>query len=64
MLLVCRKDDFVTETADGEGQDCICIVVVKHKEADVALKGLEWKQPGEVVVQCPGVFVSKCGKAK
>ena len=37
------KDDFVDETTDGEGQDCICLVVINHKEADVALKGLEWK---------------------
>jgi hypothetical protein len=62
LLLVCHRDDFVAETADGEGQDCICLVVIDHEKADVAIEGLEWKQPSEVVVQCPCVFVSKCGK--
>ncbi len=64
LLLICRKDDFVAETVYGEDQDCICLVVIHHKEADVALKGLEGKQPSKVIVQRPCVFVSKCSRAK
>jgi hypothetical protein len=55
---------FVAKTVYRKGQDCICLVVIHHKEADVALERLEGKQPSVVVVQHPRVFVSKCSKEK
>ena len=43
LLFICHEDDVVAKAHYGKGHDCICLVVVNNKEADIShyIKGNE-----------------------